>query len=145
MTKIILVIISLILGSVSFAQEKKSNLVVPVEIIKNCKDDIGKELASFVNDEIRKYDNMKIAGDDKTKIIVQIYSMDRLPERPNLSSIFSVIWLLKNEEEVFETYLNSEMGIAGKNNVVLAAKRLVATTNEIITEIVKTQAFLGLN
>lgn len=134
MKKYFIAIIILILATSLSAQKESDNLVVPIEFITNCGDLIGDSLVTIISEKIDRHENLKLANGEEIRIILQLTSMDRLPERPNLSCIYSSTWLLKTPEYIFDTYLTSELGITSKSIVEKSAEGIVNKTYQFVLD-----------
>lgn len=127
-----LIIVFFLISSLHYSQEKIEELIVPIEIDSDCGDFVGDSLIVLLKNKINDDENLILSSEGPIRIILKIITMDRLPERPNLSSIYSAIWLLKTPDEIFDTYMTSEIGITSKIHVTGTADNIISKTFDII-------------
>ncbi|WP_072264102.1 hypothetical protein [Candidatus Kryptobacter tengchongensis] len=112
---------------------------IQVEVVDNAEDMVGRRLVYHVKEKFRKSEmfNLPIAPKG-LRFRILIYTMDRFKGDnwlSNISTMYSVIWLLYDDERMlFPIYLKSTLGFAGSDVVESAAEGIVANTDKVVSE-----------
>ena len=128
---LLLITISFITFSPINAENSQGFSAFPVEVQSNCNDSIGQRLVYEFKELVRKSNSMKLTTENESRIQVIIQSMDSDDKRPNIYSIYTVIWNIVPKNGV-PHYFNSVMGYCGSLVISDVASRLIAQTDEKI-------------
>ena len=123
----------LVLNSEIFSQ-------VAVEVVDNAEDMVGQRLVFKVKEEFANSSMFRLTYKDESRVQVIILTMDRFKGnsfQENLSTMYAVIWVIKDEKLVLPIYLNSTIGFAGSWVLDETAESIVANTEKLISTIVK--------
>ncbi|MFN3135195.1 MAG: hypothetical protein ACK44H_06435 [Candidatus Kryptonium sp.] len=122
---------------VAFQTEALSQ--IPVEVVDYSEDMVGQMLVYRVKEKFRESNIFYLPLVSKGfRFRVQISTMDRFKGdnfRSNVSTIYSVVWLLYDDEKlVFPIYLDHTLGYSGRDVVGVTAEEIVARTDKIVTQ-----------
>jgi len=132
--KLILLILTLLV-----AFQTKALSQIPIEVLDYSEDMVGQMLVYRVKEKFRESNIFYLPLVPKGfRFRVQISTMDRFKgddSRSNLSTMYSVIWLLYDDEKfIFPIYLDHTLGYSGRDVVGSTAEEIVARTDKIITQ-----------
>jgi hypothetical protein len=121
----------LFVPQITFAEANK----IPVIVIDESTDSVGQRLVYKFKEEIRQSSTLSITLDQKAAALeIQISTMDRLPDSPGLSTMYSVVWVMTLGGTTRTFYYNS-LGYCGGNRVDEYAEIFLARTDQIMDEI----------
>ncbi|ACS80103.1 hypothetical protein [Maridesulfovibrio salexigens] len=149
----LILLLVLCLGSIASAEEKKAvpnskakpapvekveqsaeKQGVPVAVIHSGDDVLGGTLALKLKENFRKSVLFKLAGKDGKAVRVIIESRSEFNERPEIGSVYSVVWTFAESEGVVPFYLKQELGLVNSRNVENSAAGLMNTTDKVAGE-----------
>jgi len=131
-----LLILLIILLSLNYSRAQE--LKVPIEINDKSVDNmVGRSLVYHIREGIRKSSEMRLTIDNETKILVAITTTPEHAEKPNVSCIYSAIWMLSDSTYPFPLYLYSVIGSCGSESVQSSADNIVAETDKLFLDIKK--------
>jgi len=78
---------------------------------------------------------MSIKKTEDCKVLIT--TMDRFPDIPNTSTMYSVIWLVDDPNSMLPNYLDSTIGYCGSDVVKNVAEGIVANTDEVMDDLFK--------
>lgn len=111
-----------------------------VEVVDRAEDMVGQRLVFKVKEKFNASSMFRLTFSDEVRIQVIILTMDRFKgtaRSEGTSTMYSVIWALKSPELILPTYLDSTLGFAGAWVLDDAAEGIVATTEKLISTIIK--------
>ncbi len=113
---------------------------IPVEVVDNSEDMVGQMLVYRVKEKFRESNLFYLPLISKGfRFRVQISTMDRFKGdklSENISTIYSVVWLLYDDEKfIFPIYLDHTLGYSGRDVVGIAAEDIVAKTDKIVSQL----------
>lgn len=113
---------------------------IPVEVVDYSEDMVGQMLVYRVKEKFRESNIFYLPLVSKGfRFRVQISTMDRFKGdnfRSNVSTIYSVVWLLYDDEKfLFPIYLDHTLGYSGRDVVGVTAEEIVAKTDRIVTQV----------
>jgi len=108
----------------------------PVDVVvqSQASDMVGRRLVYAVKEEIRRSRGMNLVVSDQAGFKIVISTMPKYKDQPNASTIYSVYWLLETGENL-PLLLNHTMGYAGTEVVDSSAQGIVASTDEVVSQI----------
>lgn len=107
----------------------------PILIIDDSTDTVGQRLVYKFKEAIRRSSTMTITLDKKSAALeIQFSTLDRLPDTPGLSTIYSVTWILILGDKT-RTFYDSTLGYCGASRLDEDAENFVAKTDAIVDEI----------
>ncbi|GKT28573.1 hypothetical protein ADUPG1_000735, partial [Aduncisulcus paluster] len=92
-------------------EQGAENQGVPVMVVHNGNDVLGGSLALKLKEHFRKSVLFKLAGKDGKAVRVIIESRSEFTERPEIGSVYSVVWTFAESEGVVPFYLKQELGL----------------------------------
>lgn len=105
---------------------------VSIRVDSSGDDIVGKRLVYNVKEELRESSAFKLLSTNAT-INMLIHTMDRFPDSPNVSTMYSVVWLYTANNQ--RTYLDSTLGFAGADVVDQSAETIVANTDDLLEQL----------
>jgi len=111
------------------AAEQKGN--VPVRIVHENTDQVGRRLVFHMRERFSESGIFRLSDGEEVKLILQVKTRNEFPDRPGMSSIYSVTWTFSYGGDVLSNYLESRTGIAISNRLGETAEEFVAQTYEI--------------
>ncbi|NDV24471.1 hypothetical protein [Desulfovibrio sp. JC022] len=150
---ILVLMLVLCLGTVALAEEKKAvpdskskpvaaekvaqgteKQGIPVVVIHKGDDVLGGTLALKLKEHFRKSVLFKLAGKDVKAVRINVESRSEFTERPEIGSVYSVVWTFAESEEVVPFYLKQELGLVSSHNVENDAAALMNKTDKVAGE-----------
>mgnify|MGYP006294564781 CR=1 FL=1 len=116
----------------SVKKEKK----YPVMVIHKDTDDLGRRLTFNLREVFNKSSIFRLSGYNEQKIQVILSTRQEFEGRPNISSIYTIIWLFSSGEGMLNHYLDSETGFIDFRTVEDLAETLAAKTDEVVSQYV---------
>lgn len=107
---------------------------VDVAVQSQASDMVGRRLVYAVKEEIRRSRGLDLVVPDQSGFTVVISTMPKYEDQPNVSTMYSVYWLLDTGENL-PFLLNHTMGYAGTQVVDSSAQSIVASTDEVVSQI----------
>ncbi|SKA65175.1 hypothetical protein [Desulfobaculum bizertense] len=92
-------------------------------------DDIGTQLVFRLKELFNKSSLFDLSAKDEKKMRLVIKTSSEFPTRPEMGSVYSVVWTFSSGENVLNHYLASESGIVTSANVAAAAEALAGRTD----------------
>ncbi|TIH13380.1 hypothetical protein D0S45_15055 [Marinifilum sp. JC120] len=150
---ILILMLVLCLGTVVFAEEKKAvpdskskpvpvekveqgaeKQGIPVVVIHSGNDVLGGTLALRLKEKFRKSVLFDLSGTDAKAVRINVESRSEFNERPEIGSVYSVVWTFAESEEVVPFYLKQELGLVSSRNVENDAAALMNKTDKVASE-----------
>ncbi|NDV28844.1 hypothetical protein [Desulfovibrio sp. JC010] len=107
---------------------------IPVVVVHSGDDVFGGTLALKLKESFRKSVLFTLAGKDTRSVRVNIESRSEFKDRPEIGSVYSVVWTFAESGEVVPFYLKQELGIITWRNVENAAAGLMNKTDKVAGE-----------
>ena len=110
---------------------------VPVELVDNCRDSLGKKLFNEIKDRVSKSSAMRTAKTSDQKILqIIIGTLDPMSDIPQYSgkiTVASVIWVgqVKEGTELLPYYMTYTMAAAGIQNIKKTADAIIEQTEKL--------------
>ncbi|WP_319781107.1 hypothetical protein [Maridesulfovibrio sp.] len=150
---ILVLLFVICLGTTVFAEEKKAvpdskakpastakieqageNLGIPVVVLHEGNDVLGGTLALKLKERFRKSVLFKLEDKDSKAVRVNVESRSEFRDRPEIGSVYSVVWTFAESGEVVPFYLKQELGLVNSRNVEDSAAGLMNRTDKIADE-----------
>lgn len=107
---------------------KVENNASPVGVIHEDVDQLGTRLAFRLKETFNQSTLFKLTAKDEPKIKVIVATKPEFPGRPQIGSVYSVVWIFSSGENVLTHYLASEAGTVDAATIDAAAEALAART-----------------
>ncbi len=107
---------------------------VPVLIEHVGNDEIGGTLALKLKENFRKSILFKLADKSGKAVRVKVISRSEFSERPEIGSVYTVVWTFAESQEVVPFYLSEELGLVSARNIESAAAALMNRTDKVAEE-----------
>ncbi|WP_320008180.1 hypothetical protein [Maridesulfovibrio sp.] len=107
---------------------------VPVIVVHSGDDVLGGTLALKLKENFRKSVLFNLAGNNSKAVRVRIESRSEFKDRPEIGSVYSVVWTFAESEDVVPFYLKQELGISTSRSVETDASGLMNETDKIASE-----------
>ncbi|SDL17589.1 hypothetical protein SAMN05660337_2355 [Maridesulfovibrio ferrireducens] len=111
---------------------KKDGFAIIVEHFGN--DEVGGTLALKLKENFRKSVLFRLADKKQKSVRIKVVSSSEFSERPEIGSIYAVIWTFAASEDVVPFYLDKRIGTVNVLNVETTAAKLMNTTDKIATQ-----------
>ena len=150
---VLILLFVLCLGATAFAEDKKAvpdskakpiaaekveqtaeKHGIPVAVIHNGDDVLGGTLALKLKENFRKSVLFTLAGKDTKSVRVIVESRSEFNERPEIGSVYSVVWTFAESEGVVPFYLKQVLGLVNSRNVENSAAGLMNKTDKVAGE-----------
>lgn len=112
----------------------KKDKKYPVMIIHEQKDDLGRRLTFNLREVFNNSSLFRLSGYNEQKIQIILSTRQEFEGRPNISSIYTIIWLFSSGEGMLNHYLQSETGFIDFRTIKELAKTLAAKTDEVVSQ-----------
>ncbi|MBU1002147.1 MAG: hypothetical protein KKE73_06455 [Proteobacteria bacterium] len=103
----------------------------PVAVIHSNDDQLGSRLAYQLKEIFNTSSLFTLTAKDEAKIKLLVSTKPEFPSRPQVGSVYSVIWIFSASENVLTHYLASETDIIDAANVAAAAEALAGRTTAV--------------
>ncbi|OEU69667.1 MAG: hypothetical protein BA863_16650 [Desulfovibrio sp. S3730MH75] len=113
------------------AKEVKQNDGVAIVVAHVGDDELGGTLALKLKENFRKSVLFKLAGKSMKSIRIKVLSRSEFSERPEIGSIYAVIWTFAESEDVVPFYLSETIGTVNLRTVETTAAKLMNATDKI--------------
>ncbi|SME93018.1 hypothetical protein [Desulfovibrio gilichinskyi] len=110
---------------------KNDGLAVVVEHFGD--DELGGTLALKLKENFRKSVLFRLADKKQKSVRIRVVSRSEFNERPEIGSIYSVVWTFAESEDVVPFYLDERIGTVNVTSVDTTAAKLMNITDEITT------------
>ncbi|CCO24471.1 hypothetical protein [Maridesulfovibrio hydrothermalis] len=111
---------------------KKDGVPVVVEHVGN--DVLGGTLALKLKENFRKSVLFQLADKSRKSVRIKISSRSEFTDRPEIGSVYAVIWTFAESGDVVPFYLAEEIGVVNFQNTESAAAELINKTDKIAGE-----------
>lgn len=112
-----------------------------VEVMGYSEDMVGKRLIYQIKEEFRRSSAFILTDMNTNRIILIIHTIDpmrgSLSEYSNTMTTISATWLVADSNITHPFYISSNIGISGSANIKEMAEGIVATTDNLMTQIRK--------
>ncbi|WP_235727737.1 hypothetical protein [Maridesulfovibrio frigidus] len=109
--------------------EQKDGVAIVVEHVGD--DEMGGTLALKLKESFRKSVLFKLADKSLKSIRIKVLSRSEFSERPEIGSIYAVIWTFAESEDVVPFYLSETIGTVNLRTVETTAAKLMNATDKI--------------
>lgn len=116
------------------AQDKSGAANVSVEAYGD--DMVGRSLVYEVKEEFRDSEAFNLVSSTDESIQVIISTMPKNKDNPSISTIYSVKWVYNVEDVSLPYYIDGTLGYCGSDVVESSARSIVASTDELVSEII---------
>lgn len=103
----------------------------PVGVIHDQVDQLGTRLAFQLKETFNASSLFSLTSADEPKIKLIVSTQPEFPSRPQLGSVYSVVWIFSASENVLTHYLASEAGTVDAATVAAAAEALAGRTTAV--------------
>ncbi|WP_419779702.1 hypothetical protein [Maridesulfovibrio sp.] len=150
---ILVLILILSLGSIAYAQETKAvpdvkakpvpaekieqaqdQAGIPVVVVHSGDDVLGGTLALKLKEHFRKSVLFNLVDKNSKAVRVRIESRSEFKDRPEIGSVYSIVWTFAESEDVVPFYLKQELGITTSRNVESGSAGLLNKTDKVASE-----------
>jgi len=100
----------------------------PVAVIHDQVDQLGTRLAFRLKETFNDSSLFGLTAKDEPKIKVIVSTKPEFAGRPQVGSVYAVVWIFSSGENVLTHYLASEAGTVDATTVAATAEALAATT-----------------
>jgi hypothetical protein len=107
---------------------------VPVMIVHNDTDSLGRRLIFTMRERLNTSDIFRLSGYNEKKLKIFISTQNEFKGRPGMSSIYAAAWAFSYGENLLSNFLESETGIIESQAMDAQAENLVARTYEIYSQ-----------
>lgn len=107
----------------------KRNTTVSIEFEGT--DSIGSKLSTRIKELMNASNLFTLSDKDSPKIRILLSTVSEFPERPNVGSAYSVVWLFSQSENTLRHYLAKEVGIVTDGEVNNVAAKIVEQTDAL--------------
>lgn len=97
-------------------------------------DSVGQRLIFQVREAVRRSAAFTLTTSDEPRIRLIIHTMNRFPEQPNISTIYSVVWVGQGKGTL-PVHLDSTIGFAGSAVLQSSAETILATTDKLVLDL----------
>ncbi|WP_320169754.1 hypothetical protein [Maridesulfovibrio sp.] len=104
---------------------------VPVLVEHSGNDELGGTLALKLKENFRKSVLFKLADKNAKAVHVKVVSRSEFSERPEIGSVYAVVWTFAESQDVVPFYLSEELGLVAPANVESRAAGLMNLTDRI--------------
>ncbi len=109
----------------------RKELKTPVAVEHQGKDSVGGRLVFHLKELFNGSNLFSLATGDGRKIKLIVTTMEEFQERPNTTSLVSVVWTYSENEGTLKYYLAGEIGLVHSVSVKEDAERLAGRTQEL--------------
>ncbi|BBD06834.1 hypothetical protein [Desulfovibrio ferrophilus] len=103
----------------------------PVAVIHDNVDQLGARLAYQLKETFNASSLFTLTSKDEAKIKLIVATKPEFPSRPQVGSVYSVVWIFSASENVLTHYLASEAGTVDAATVAAAAEALAGRTTAV--------------
>lgn len=103
----------------------------PIFIEQIGADNLGAMLAFELKSACNTSSLFKLANDDVPKLTIMITSVSEFPSRPQIGSVYSVVWVFSENSNNLKYYLSQDTGIVTKDNVKMLATSIANKTDQV--------------
>lgn len=103
----------------------------PIFIEQIGADNLGAMLSFELKSTCNTSSLFKLSNEDVPKITVMITSISEFPSRPQIGSVYSVVWVFSENSNNLKYYLSQDTGIVTKDNVKMLATSIANKTDQV--------------
>ena len=115
------------------AAPKQIETRTPVFVEHHGSDNVGGRLAYHLKETMEKSALFRLTSKDEKKLKAILFSKDEFNGRPNMSSIYTVVWAYSENEGTLKYYLASDVGLVHAASVKEEAEALAGRTHEVLS------------
>ena len=115
-------------------QKKDEDNGLPVVIEHFGDDQLGGTLALKLKENFRKSVLFQLSDKSKKSIRIMVRSRSEFSDRPEIGSVYSIIWTFAESENVVPFYLAEKLGIVNNMNLESSAAQLINKTDKLAAE-----------
>lgn len=108
--------------------------VSPVSVVHDDVDNVGTRLVFQLKEQLNTSSLFRLSAGDEKKIKLIIKTQQEFPGRPEIGSVYSVVWIFSASENVLTHYLASEAGVVTAANVAATAEALAGRTDAVAAQ-----------
>ncbi|HMB31334.1 MAG TPA: hypothetical protein VKN82_05885 [Desulfohalobiaceae bacterium] len=112
-------------------QDVRKKGKIPVMIVYEDKDSLGRRLIFTLRERFNTSEIFRLSGYNEKKIKIIVSTKEEFQSRPNLCSIYSIVWSFSYEQDLLSNYLTNKVGIINSKSLKELAESLVAQTDKI--------------
>ncbi|WP_432736267.1 hypothetical protein [Maridesulfovibrio sp. FT414] len=120
--------------TVAVPEVKQEAAGIPVVVEHLGNDELGGTLALKLKENFRKSVLFKFADKSEKGVRIKVVSRSEFSERPEIGSVYAVVWTFAESQDVVPFYLAEELGLVSQRNVESAASALMNRTDKIAEE-----------
>ncbi len=113
---------------------KKERTKIAVTVEQKGDDNVGGRLAYHLKELFEKSNIFELSSKDERKIKLMLRTVEEFPGRPNMSSIYSVVFVYSETEGTLKYLLAHDVGFVHTSSVKEDAELLVSKTHEIYSK-----------
>ena len=103
----------------------------PIFISQKGADVLGSILAYEVTSACNSSSLFKLTTDDQPNISVMITTLAEFSSRPEIGSVYSIVWVFSENNSNLKYFLAQDAGIITKENTPMLAKTIAAKTDQL--------------
>lgn len=115
-------------------EQKVEKQGVPVVIEHVGNDELGGTLALKLKENFRKSVLFKLADKSGKAVRVKVLSRSEFADRPEIGSVYAVVWTFAESQDVVPFYLSEKLGLVNARSVESSAASLMNFTDKIAEE-----------
>lgn len=112
---------------------KPAETRTPIMVEHQGSDNVGGRLAYQLKELLEKSALFRLTNKDEKKLKLLLITKEEFPGRPNMSSIYTVVWSYSENDGTLKYFLSSDVGVANAAAVKEEAEALVSRTHEALT------------
>src|SRR5882762_412936 len=116
------------------AAQEAVRVAVEIAAQSDPDDSVGQRLVFQLREAVRRSAAFTLTIGDEPRIRLVIRTMNRLPDQPNISSIYSVVWVGQGKDTL-PVYLDSTIGFAGSAVLQSSAETILARTDKLVFDL----------
>jgi hypothetical protein len=114
------------------AQSDDDALPVSVEHVGD--DPLGLRLAFTLKERFAASPLFRLVEGDAKKLRVRIETQSEFPSRPNLATVYSLVWQYVEGPQTLPYFLDARLGLAGAEDVYATAQAIAGRTDRIASQ-----------
>lgn len=116
------------------AVAKPSEIKTPIFIEHTGDDSLGARYAFHLKELFEKSSLFRLTPKDESKIKIILSTAEEFASRPNMSSIYGVVWSYSENEGTLKYFLASDVGVVHTASVRDQAELMASKTHEIVSK-----------
>lgn len=135
MKRLVLALLTFFLYAAPVLGQESGTTNVSVES-SGVEDMVGRSLVYEIREEFRSSSGFNLSNSEEQTIRLTIMTMPKYKDNPNISTIYSINWIVYVENQGLPYFLDSVLGFCGSGAVESSARSIVASTDELVSDLV---------